>query len=72
MSFLFRNYNAKLPRNLSDEEFKALKNLSKNISLVVQKSDKGNSVLIFDKDIYIKHMEYFLVIRLNLKKLILK
>ena len=72
MSFLFRNYNAKLPRNLSDEEFKALKNLSKNINLVVQKSDKGNSVLIFDKDIYIKHMEYFLVIRLNLKKLILK
>ena len=72
MSFLFRNYNAKLPRNLSDEEFKALQNLSKNINLVVQKSDKGNSVLIFDKDIYIKHMEYFLVIRLNLKKLILK
>ena len=72
MSFSFRNYNAKLPRNLSDEEFKALQNLSKNINLVVQKSDKGNSVLIFDKDIYIKHMEYFLVIRLNLKKLILK
>ena len=72
MSFLFRNYNAKLPRNLSDEEFKALQNLSKNINLVVQKSDKGNSVLIFDKDIYIKHMEYFLVIRLNLNKLILK
>ena len=72
MSFSFRNYNAKLPRNLSDEEFKALQNLSKNINLVVQKSDKGNSVLIFDKDIYIKHMEYFLAIRLNLKKLILK
>ena len=72
MSFLFRNYNAKLPRNLSDEEFKALQNLSKNINLVVQKSDKGNLVLIFDKDIYIKHMEYFLVIRLNLNKLILK
>ena len=72
MSFSFRNYNAKLPRNLSDEEFKALQNLSKNINLVVQKSDKGNSVLIFDKDIYIKHTEYFLAIRLNLKKLILK
>ena len=56
----FRNYNVNLPRNLSDEEFKALQNLSKNTNLVIQKSDKGNSVVILDKDNHIKRMESFL------------
>ena len=27
---------------------------------MVKKSDKGNSVFIFDKDVYIKHMELLL------------
>ena len=56
----FCNYNANLPCNLSNEEFKALQNLSKNTSLVIRKSDQGNSVVIFDKDVYIKHMESLL------------
>ena len=56
----FRNYNANLPRNLSDEEFKALQSLSKNTSLVVQKSGKENSVVIVDKDICLKNMELLL------------
>ena len=56
----FRNYNANLPRNLSEEEFKALQNLSKNTNLVIQKSDKANSVVVLDEDIYIKHMESLL------------
>ena len=55
--FLFRNYNADLPRNLSDEEFVVLLRLSKNTSLVIQQLDKGNSVVILDKDVYIKHIE---------------
>ena len=33
----FHNYNANLPRNLSDEEFKALQNLFTNNNLVKQK-----------------------------------
>ena len=33
----FRNYNANLPRNLSDKEFKALQNLFTNNNLVKQK-----------------------------------
>ena len=57
---LFRNYNANIPRKLSDEEFKASQNLSKNTNLVIQKSDKGNSVVILDKDVYTKHMESLL------------
>ena len=56
----FRNYNANLPRNLSDEEFKALQNLSTNTNLVISKSDKGNSVVILDKAVDIKHMESLL------------
>ena len=56
----FRNYNVNLPVNLSDEEFKTLQNLSKNTNLVIQKSDKGNSVVILDKDIHIKRMESLL------------
>ena len=50
----FLNYNANLTLNLLDEEFKALKNLSKNTNLVIQKSDKGNSVVILDKDVHIE------------------
>ena len=34
-----------------------MQNLPKNTNLLVQRSDKGNSVVIVDKDIYIKHME---------------
>ena len=45
---LFRNYNANLPRNLSDEKLEALQNLSKNTNLVIQKSDKENKVVILD------------------------
>ena len=64
----FRYYNVNLPRNLSDEEFKTLQNLSKNINLVVQKSDKGNSVVIVDKDVYIQHMELLLSDRAKFEK----
>ena len=64
----FRNYNANLPRNLSDEEFKALQSLSKNTSLVVQKSGKENSVVIVDKDICLKNMELLLSDKAKFKK----
>ena len=35
---------------------------------MVQKSDKGNSVVILDKDVYINILNYFLVVKVNLKK----
>ena len=53
----FRNYNANVPQHLSNEEFEALKTLSKNCNLVIQKADKGNSVVIVEKDVYLRHME---------------
>ena len=52
-SFCF--YNANVPQNLIDEELEALHKLSKNKNVVVQKADKGNSMVLVDRDIYVKH-----------------
>ena len=41
-------------------ELTALTNLIKNNDIVIQKSDKGNSAVIVDKDTYIKRMENLL------------
>ena len=56
----FRFYNANVPQNLSDEELEALDRLSKNKNLLVQKTDKGNSVVLVGRDVYTKHMENIL------------
>ena len=48
----YRNYNNNVPQHLSKEEFLALQNLCKNENFVIQKSDKGNSVVIVDKADY--------------------
>ena len=53
----FRNYNASIPQHLSNEEFEALKSLSANCNLIIQKVDKGNSVVLVEKDVYIRHTE---------------
>ena len=45
----YRSYNNNVPQNLSKEEFTALQNLSKNKDLIIQKSDKGNSVVIVQR-----------------------
>ena len=37
-----------------------MKNLSGNCNLVIQKADKGNSVVIVEKDVYVRHMETIL------------
>ena len=42
-------YNNNLLQNLSNDEFIAFQNLSKNKDLIIQKSDKGNYVVIFDR-----------------------
>ena len=56
----FHNYNANIPQHLSNEEFEALKNLSANCNLIIQKADKGNSVVLVEKDVYIRHIEKIL------------
>ena len=43
----YRTYNNNVPQNLPNDEFiAALQNLSKNTDLIIQKSEKGNSVVI--------------------------
>ena len=56
----FRNYNANIPQHLSNEEFKALKNLSANCNLIIQKAAQFNSVALVEKDVYIRHIEKIL------------
>ena len=48
--------NNNIPQILSKEEFIALQNLSKNKDLIIQKSDKGNSVVIVQRQDYLKKM----------------
>ena len=45
------------PENLTSSEFKALKCLSKNKGIIIQKTDKGNTVVILDKCSYISVTE---------------
>ena len=68
----FRQYNKNPQQNLSKEELTALTNLSKNKDIIVQKSDKGNSVVIVDKDTYIKRMENLLSDQRKFEKVTLK
>ena len=49
-----------LEENLSKKELESLKNLSKNSDIVIQKSDKGNSVVILDEKVYLEKMKEIL------------
>ena len=56
----YRQCNKSLQQNLSKGELEALASLSKNKDIVIQKSDKGNSIVIVDKETYIKRMDNLL------------
>ena len=45
------------PFNLSKAEFESLCQLSHENNLIIQKADKGNTIVILDKDYYIKSVE---------------
>ena len=68
----FRQYNKNPQLNLSKEELAALTNLSKNKCIVIQISDKGNSVVIVDKETYIKIMKNLLSNQRKFEKVTLK
>ena len=53
----YRSYNNNLPQSLSKEEFIALQNFSKYKDMIIQKSDKGNCVVIVDRQDYLKKMD---------------
>ena len=48
-----------MPQNLSYKEFTALQNLSKNEDLIIQKSDKSNSVVVVQRQDYLKKVNDF-------------
>ena len=56
----YRNYNENIPQHLNQNEFNAMKSLSQNKDLIVQKSDKGNSVVVIYRSTYNKKMEMIL------------
>ena len=70
--FSYRNYNYNVPQHLSKEKFLALQNLRKNTNIVIQKSDKGNSVVDVDKADYLDKMANLLNGQRKFEKINLK
>ena len=60
-----------MPQHLSKEEFDALKNL-RNKQIVIEKSDKGNSIVVVDREKYIEKMENILSDQSKSQKIALK
>ena len=69
---LYDNYSFWDERNISKEEHVALKGLSANKDLIIQKSDKGNSVVLLNRNDYIKRLNEMLSDSSKFKKLNIK
>ena len=53
-----RYFNLNVPQHLSDREFQALKNMSRlKKEVIIQKSDKGNAIVLLNKSGYVRHVE---------------
>ena len=65
----FRDSSKINENNLFKEEDLALKDLNKNRDLVIQKADKGNTVVILNKNDYISKMNVILSDSSKLQKL---
>ena len=57
------------PSNLSKNEFESLCKLKNENNLVIQKADKGNTIVILDKDSYLKSVETLLKDSSKFKKI---
>ena len=68
----YDNYSFWDELNISKEEHKALKSLSTNKDLIIQKSGKGNSVVLLNRNDYIKRMNEMLSDSSKFKKLDIK
>ena len=56
-SCIFATYNNNVPHYLSKGKPDALKNLSQNKHILIQKSDKVNSIVAVDRNKCIKKMD---------------
>ena len=68
----YDNYSFWDELNISKEEHLALKRLSTNNDLIIQKSDKGNSVVLLNRNDYIKRLNEMLSDSSKFKKLNVK
>ena len=68
----YRQCNKSPQQNLSKGELEALASLSKNKDFVIQKSDKGNSVVIVVEETYIKRVENLLSNQRKFERVTLK
>ena len=68
----FENFKFKDELNIIPDELKALKDLSSRKDIIIQKADKGNSVVILNKSDYIKRMTEMLLDIDKFKKLNVK
>ena len=66
---LYRDVGKNIDRNLSKEEHFALKNLVKNKDLIIQEADKGNTVVILNKNDYNLKMKKILTDASKFQKL---
>ena len=69
---MLNNYNPKLEQNLPPDEVEALKSLLAEDAIVIQKSDKGNSVVILDKEAYVEKVLEIISDTTKFKKLKVK
>ena len=68
----YDKYDPKVEQNLPPNEIAALKSLLKDDSIIIQKSDKGNSVVILDKAAYIERVTEILADTSKFQKLNVK
>ena len=68
----FKNYNAKHEQTLNTDEVTALKSLMQDDSIIIQKSDKGNSVVLLDKPSYVERVNEILADTSKFQKLRIK
>ena len=66
------NFKFKDELNITPDERKAFKDLSSRKDIIIEKADKGNSVVILIKSDYMKRMTEMLSDIENFKKLIVK
>ena len=57
---MLHDFDPKKEQNLLPDEVQALKSLRSDKSIIIQKSDKGNSVVLLNKTTYIQRMEELL------------
>ena len=56
-SFKLSSDNCKFENNLSAEEINSLKALMRNKTIIIQKADKGNTVVVTDKERHIEDVK---------------